>query len=49
MKYCKCLLYVGLGASMALLLERYGKSMVNLCDKVMQKKSELIEDGLDLE
>lgn len=49
MKYCKCALYMGLGAAVALLIERYGKEMVELCDKIMQKKCELIEDGLDLE
>lgn len=49
MKYCKCLLYVGMGAALTIMIQRYGKGMMNLCDKVMQKKCELIEDGLDLE
>ena len=49
MKYCKCALYMGMGAMLALLIERYGKEMVSLCDKIMQKKYELIEDGLNLE
>lgn len=49
MKCCKCLFYVAMGAGLTLLIQRYGKEMVTLCDKMMKKKYELVKDGLDLE
>lgn len=49
MKNCKCLIYIGMGAALTIMVQRYGKGMMSLVDKMMQKKCELIEDGLDLE
>ena len=49
MKYCKSILFMALGAGVALMIDRYGSDIVCLCDKMMKKEKELVEDGLDLE
>ena len=49
MKCMKCALYMFIGASVALIYKSYEKEITHMCQKMIKKEKEMLEDGLELE
>ena len=45
----KCLIYMAIGASLALTYKMYEKELICMCNKMIKKGHKSIEDGLEIE
>jgi len=49
MKSFKCVFYMMLGAGIAVIYKTYEKEITCMCNKVLQKEKEMLDEGLELE